>query len=78
MAPFLKIDCEDCGTTLIVGQAETFGEVGDELGEELEMQIALGNVAVDDEAGFQLVWADVHRVYRCPKCGAGAELHPKF
>ena len=73
MAPFLKTECSNCETSLIVGQADTFKEVGEELGDETEMRLALGNVDVE---GDPLVWADVHRLYTCAQCGGRGELPP--
>ena len=75
MPVFLKIDCERCDTPLIVGQPETFKEVGEQFGFDTEVQLAGSDGAVVDD-GSRVTYADVNRMYRCPKCGAEGNLPP--
>ena len=73
MPPLLKTKCERCETALIVGQPETFKEIGEQFGFEAERQVASTDGSVVDD-GSVVTFADVNHDYRCPKCGAEGKL----
>jgi hypothetical protein len=70
----VRLECDGCGTDLIVLPPEMFRAVGARLGLEAELQLSQVTETLEAETGDRLAIADVDRFYRCPVCGDAGQL----